>query len=242
MLQNKRVVVISGSSGIGLEVARQAVERGASVTITGRSVARLHRAAEAIGPNRATAAFDVTDRSELVRFFDGLGTFDHLVSCFGDTEWGSFLELDEARARAVIENKFWTQLFIVRAARDQIARDGSIVLTAGTTMDRGPVPYAAAFSVVGNTMLEVLVRGLCTEMAPVRVNLVEPTVTDTGLFADMAEDAKRKLFNDVASVLPIQRIPRPQEVARSYIHLLESGLVNGDRIRPDGGPMLMPNF
>lgn len=240
MIRDKHVVVISGSSGIGLEVARQAAERGAKVTITGRSTERLAAAAASISQNVATASFDATDRVSLGRFFDGFGTIDHLVSCFGDTEFGSFLDLDEKRAREVIENKFWAQLFIVRAARNYIARDGSIVLTAGTAFDRAVVPYATAFSAVGNTMLEVLVKGLSAELAPIRVNLVAPTLTNTALFDGMTQEARRKLFEDFAPKLPIMRVPQPHEVARSYIHLMESGLVNGDRIRPDGGPMLAP--
>jgi NAD(P)-dependent dehydrogenase (short-subunit alcohol dehydrogenase family) len=238
MIRGKRIVVISGSSGIGLEVARQATERGAQVTITGRSADRLKAASGLISSEVGTAAFDATDRAQLEHFFGEFGTIDHLVSCFGDTEWGGFLDLDEKRARAVVENKFWAQLLIVRAARKTIAIDGSIVLTAGTAIDRGIVPYGAAFSVVGNTMLEVLVRGLSAELAPVRINLIEPTVTNTALFDNMTDEARQQLFESVAWKLPIKRIPEPHEVALSYIHLMESDLVNGDRIRPDGGPML----
>ncbi|MCZ4344068.1 SDR family oxidoreductase [Sphingomonadaceae bacterium G21617-S1] len=238
MLSDKKIIVISGSSGIGLEVARQAASRGARVTITGRSVERLKSAAASLPLSVDTAAFDVTDRSELKRFLAGVGTIDHLVSCFGDTEWGGFLSLDEDRARQVVENKFWAQLMIVREACSIMAKDGSIVLTAGTAVDRGILPYGAAFSVVGNTMLEVLARGLAAELAPVRVNLIEPTVTNTPLFAGMTDQAREELFQNFARLLPLKRIPEPHEVARSYIHLMESGLINGDRVRPDGGPML----
>jgi NAD(P)-dependent dehydrogenase (short-subunit alcohol dehydrogenase family) len=238
MLEGKHVVVISGSSGIGLEVARLASLRGARVTITGRDEVRLKSAAGSVGGDVKTAAFDATDRVALQDFCTQSDMIDHLVSCFGDTEWGSFLDLDETRAREVVEHKFWAQLAIVRAARGKIALDGSLTLTAGTVWDRAPVPIPAAFSVVGNTALEVMVRGLAGELAPIRVNLIEPTVTDTPLFADMDASAKQELFDSYAPLLPIGRIPKPEEVARSYIHLMESGLINGDRIRPDGGPTL----
>lgn len=237
MIDGKQVVVIAASSGIGLEVARQAALRGALVTLTGRNRDRLKAAADSIGTSVTTAAFDATDRTQLSNFVQQLGRIDHLVSCIGDTEWGAFLELDEHRAREVVELKFWAQLSIVREVHRSMVKGGSITLTAGTSVDRGLLPYKAAFSVLGNTMLEVLVRGLSAEMAPVRVNLVEPTVTNTPLFSQMTEEHRRELFARFGSSLPIGRIPEPHEVARSYIHLMESDLVNGDRIRPDGGPM-----
>ncbi len=235
MLEGKRVVVIAGSSGIGADVARQAAEKGARVTITGRDPERLQSAAAAMPPGVETVAFDATDRAKVIEFFAGCGPIDHLVSCVGFTEQGTLLGHDEDRARMVLEHKFWAQLFIVRAAHAQIARDGSIVLTGGTSDERAIFPHFSAFSVIGNTAVGALVRGLAGEIAPVRINVVEPTLTQTPLLGPITAAVEELMARFVRSS-PAAKVPQPADVARSYIHAMESGLINGDRLRPDGGP------
>lgn len=78
-LDGKRVVVIGGSSGIGLAVARAALDAGAAVTIASRSQDRLDAAAAYLERRVETAALDVSDPEGLCRFFDGLGELHHLV-------------------------------------------------------------------------------------------------------------------------------------------------------------------
>jgi NAD(P)-dependent dehydrogenase (short-subunit alcohol dehydrogenase family) len=235
MLKGRRVIVIAGSSGIGAAVARQAAEKGARVTITGRDTKRLAAAVATMPAGVETSAFDATDRAQVTQFFSQIGAIDHLVSCIGFTERGSLLEHDEARARKVFEYKFWTQLFIVRTTHRQLARDGSIVLTGGTSQARAIYPHFSAFSVIGNTALGALVKGLAAEIAPVRINVVEPTLTQTPLIGEITP-AVQALFARFIAKSPTAKIPQPEEVARSYLHAMESGLINGDRLRPDGGP------
>lgn len=238
-LEGHHVAVIGGSSGIGLAVARTAAARGARVTVTGRDPDRLAAAVAAIGASARGEAFDGTAPEEVAAFFGGCGTIDHLVSCIGFSEPGTLLGHAEDRARRVIEHKFWAQLRIVRLALPAMARDGSITLTGGTAADRAGVPHPAAFSIIGNTALGALVQGLAAEIAPVRINVVEPTVTDTPLIDVMPPERKAAYFAQFAATSPVGRVPRPDEVALSYIHAMESGLVNGDRLRPDGGPTLV---
>lgn len=235
MLADRRVVVIGGSSGIGAQVAQQAADRGAAVIITGRDRERLVAATEAMPEGVDVAAFDATDRESVVGFFSDIGPFDHLVSCLGFTERGTALAHDETGARKVFEHKFWAQLFLVRAAHEQIAHDGSIVLTSGTTAERAIVPHFSAISVVANTAVGALVKGLAGELAPVRVNVVEPTLTQTPLLGP-STPAREEWFARFVAASPAGKVPQPADVARSYIHAMESGLINGDSLRPDGGP------
>ncbi|MFC4595638.1 SDR family oxidoreductase [Sphingobium tyrosinilyticum] len=238
-LSDRHVVVIAGSSGIGLAVAAAAAERGARVTVTGRDAARLAKAAAAIGRGTDTVVFDGTDGDEVARFFSKIGHIDHLVSCIGFSERGTLLGHAEEQARRVIEHKFWAQLRIVRQGLPVMSRDGSITLTGGTAADRAGVPHFAAFSIIGNTALGALVQGLAAEIAPVRINVVEPTVTNTPLMDILLPEQKASFFARFSATSPIGRVPQPQQVARSYIHAMESDLINGDRLRPDGGPTLV---
>src|ERR1700688_666343 len=84
-LQHKRVVVLGGSSGIGLEVAKQAVSQGASVVIASSSAERVQKAVESVGGEAQGQAVDVSDERAIASFFSKLGTFDHLVFTAGDS-------------------------------------------------------------------------------------------------------------------------------------------------------------
>jgi NAD(P)-dependent dehydrogenase (short-subunit alcohol dehydrogenase family) len=84
-LQDKRVVVLGGSSGIGLEVAKQAASQGASLVIASSSAERVQKAVESIGGEAQGQAIDVSDERAVATFFSKLGTFDHLVFTAGDS-------------------------------------------------------------------------------------------------------------------------------------------------------------
>src|ERR1700687_4514548 len=84
-LQHKRVVVLGGSSGIGLAVAEQAMSQGASVIIASSSAERVQKAVESIGGEAQGQAVDVSGGRAVATFFSKLGTFDHLVFTAGDS-------------------------------------------------------------------------------------------------------------------------------------------------------------
>src|SRR5260370_15973557 len=87
-LQNKGVVVLGGSSGIGLEVAKRAGSQGASVVMASSSAERVQKAVESVGGEAQGQAVDVSDERAVATFFSKLGTFDHLVFTAGDSLQG----------------------------------------------------------------------------------------------------------------------------------------------------------
>lgn len=84
-LQQKRVVVVGGSSGIGLAVARQAAEQGAKVVIVSSNTERVQKAVERIGGEAEGQAVDVSDEGAVEALFAKLGAFDHLIFTAGDS-------------------------------------------------------------------------------------------------------------------------------------------------------------
>ena len=84
-LQGKRVVVLGGSSGIGLATAQLAAAQGAKVVIASSSAERVHQAVESIGQEAQGQAIDVSDERAVATFFSKLGPFDHLVFTAGDS-------------------------------------------------------------------------------------------------------------------------------------------------------------
>src|SRR5579862_3697744 len=114
-LEHKRVVVLGGSSGIGLAVAEQAASQGAGVIIASSNAERVRKAAESIGGEAQGQAVDVADERAVATFFSKLGTFDHLVFTAGDTlHLHDLAATDLQQARHAFELRYWSALAAVK--------------------------------------------------------------------------------------------------------------------------------
>jgi NAD(P)-dependent dehydrogenase (short-subunit alcohol dehydrogenase family) len=235
-LRGGRLLVIGGSSGIGYEVARQAIALGGAVTITGRDPDRLTAAGTRLG-GVATARLDAHDEAALERFFAGLGPVDHVVSMVGDSMSGGFLTTTPEVMRHVLHSKFWANWMIGRHSAGVLRRGGSLTFTAGT----GGRPHEISASYVANLGIGALVTGLAHELAPDRrVNAVAPTFmgTRTAFWRDIAADELRRQQAGFEHQVPLKRVGTVADVASTYIHLIANAFVTGQVFAVDGGVML----
>jgi NAD(P)-dependent dehydrogenase (short-subunit alcohol dehydrogenase family) len=125
----KNIVILGGTSGIGLEVARGAIDEGATVCIVSKQLARLEKAradlARADSVHLTTQTIDVASEA-------AVKAFDHLVFTAGDDlPLGPLVDKDLTNARARFEIRFWGALAAVKHGARSIRRGGSIVLTSG---------------------------------------------------------------------------------------------------------------
>lgn len=154
-----RALVTGGSSGIGLETARQLVERGAKVAICGRDESRLNEAAKSIGALAIHA--DVAVEADVVRMVrqvvQAFGGYDVLINNAGFGVFAPLLETDlAAMQRVFATNVFGAMLVGRESARHFIAQDyGNIVNVASSAGRRGfagGTAYAASkFALSGMT-------------------------------------------------------------------------------------------
>ena len=122
-LAGQTVVVIGGSSGIGLETARRARDEGADVIITARDPDRLHRVGLELGAS--IAAFDATDFDRLERFFDELPTpIDHVLVTGPGPYYAPLAEFDFEEARRDVDAHLLLPLQVARNAAARFAREG----------------------------------------------------------------------------------------------------------------------
>jgi NAD(P)-dependent dehydrogenase (short-subunit alcohol dehydrogenase family) len=234
MLSDQTVVVIGGSSGIGAEIAQQAVAAGAQVVITGRDPTRLAVASDRIGARRA-ATLDAHDDVAVEAFFADLEAIDHLVSMVGDSMAGGFLTTTPETMRHVLGSKFLANWTIARHAASTLNPGGSITLTAGT----GGRPHEVSASYVANLGLGAMVEGLAVELAPhIRVNAVAPTFMDTAFWRDVPRADLEATTQQFLTRVPLGRLGAVQEVAAAYVHLMTNGFVTGQVLAVDGGVML----
>ena len=107
VLKGRRLLVIGGSSGIGLAVAQQAAEAGASVTIASRSRSKLDAALGGLAPGASAIQIDTADYLAIESFFAGEAAWDHVVVSAAQTTSGPLRKSSLADARVTMESKFW---------------------------------------------------------------------------------------------------------------------------------------
>jgi NAD(P)-dependent dehydrogenase (short-subunit alcohol dehydrogenase family) len=220
-----RVVVIGGSSGIGLATARLCRDKGWDVVIASRDPERADVDAEKV-------ALDVTDAAATRELFARLGAIDHLVTTTVARAGGPVRDLDLDAARHAFETKLWGPLAAIQVADVR----GSIVLTSGVLAHVPAVGGAATAAL--NGAVEGLVRTLAVELAPTRVNAVCPGFVDTPTWAGLDDDARQTMFDRLAGALPVGRVGAAEDLAHAIWLLLTNGFVTGTVLGVDGGHRL----
>jgi NAD(P)-dependent dehydrogenase (short-subunit alcohol dehydrogenase family) len=241
-LLDKKIVIVGGSSGIGLGVAASALERGADVVIVGRSPSKLNAAQRALGAANGRIrglAADMTQEAEIARLFAEIGAFDHLVATAGGAPPGDPIDrTDVESVRHFVDSKLIGAFLLAKHAVRFLARGGSMTFTSGINKDRPPVPGGSVVSAIAGSF-SYFARALSLELGPTRVNVVSPGWVDTPLFDALAGEAKRSLFEAMAARLPAGRIATPADIAPAYLFAMESEFITGQTLHIDGGQSLV---
>jgi len=237
-MQNKRIVVLGGTAGIGLAVAVRAAREGARVVVASHDPARVEGAVAHI-PGGQGRAVDLRSEAAVRALFDELGgPIDHLVYTAGEELLLSPLSaLDLQAARRFFELRYWGALAAVKAARPHLARDGSVVLTSGGAAHRPFPGFVIGASICA--AIEATARTLAIELAPIRVNVVTPGFVDTELWSNIPPDARAQMFREAAAKLPVGRVGTPEDLAEHYLAFMRGGYVTGQTLIVDGGHLLV---
>ncbi|RRK10036.1 SDR family oxidoreductase [Lactiplantibacillus garii] len=236
-LKGQRILIVGGTSGFGLEVAKQVLTRGAVVHVIGHTPAHVQRALRqltSLGVVHGTA-LDAQAGTAMGAFFERHAPFDHVLSFLGGAMGGGFLENSVTAIRATIEAKFFANLQLVQLASRRLNRHGTIVLTSGA----GGHPYDASGAIIGNQAINTLVAGVAVELAPdYRINAVAPTWTPTGLWRQLSPEQRQKQANEFSRGVPLRRVATVAEVASAYVYLMQNEFVTGQVLHVDGGVAL----
>jgi NAD(P)-dependent dehydrogenase (short-subunit alcohol dehydrogenase family) len=242
-LDGKVAVVTGGSSGIGFATAQQFVEEGAFVFITGRRRPELDKAKDEIGRHVTTVQGDVSVSADLDRLFrtvaEEKGKIDVVVANSGLVDPQVFGRITEASFDRTFNVNARGTLFTAQKALPLMNDGGSIILVgsiAGHVGVEGYTTYSAT-----KAALRSYARTWTKELKGrgIRVNVLSPGPIDTPIMDSQADskegaDAIRAAF---ASVIPLGRMGRPEEVAAAAVFLAsdESSFCAGMELSVDGG-------
>jgi NAD(P)-dependent dehydrogenase (short-subunit alcohol dehydrogenase family) len=228
------VVVVGGTSGLGLEVARHYAERGREVVLSGRDQQRAAAVAADLGGKASGIALDLARPAELADRLAGVGRVGYLVLAAIERDENRVREFDLEGATRLAILKLVGYAEAVHVLAPRIEDDGSLVLFGGRAMDR-PYPGSTMVSTV-NGGVTGLVHSLAVELAPVRCNAIHPGIVgDSPYWSAKGEPA----LQPVRDRTPSRRLVTMEDVVDAVVFLLENRSVNGVNLHVDGGWLLL---
>jgi NAD(P)-dependent dehydrogenase (short-subunit alcohol dehydrogenase family) len=232
-LAGQTVVVIGGSSGIGLETVRLARAEGAQIVVAGRDAERVSAVAREIGALQFEV-FDAEDPTAMARFFRELpGAIDHVMVTAGHPTYGRILDTSYEDARDALSSHMILFIESARNAAGKVKPGGSLIFMGGTGARRPAVGIGIASAVTA--AMPSLTANLALELAPVRVNLIAPGFVDSPLSAQLLGSDLEKRREHLREMLPIRRVVTPADVAALAIHLMSNTALTGATYDIDGG-------
>ena len=240
--EGKKVVIIGGTSGIGLATAKMLVDRGARVLVTGRSQAGLESAQKELGKGGIAVSSDarsLTDLDALAsRVNEEFDTFDLLFVNAGFSLFAPLENTTEATFDEMFNLNAKGPFFAVQKLAPLINEGGSIVITTSTANIKG-MPLIAAYG-GAKAALRSFARTFAAELLPrgIRVNAVSPGPTDTPIIGKAFSDKATAdhLTEQMREANPMKRFGTPEEVAKAVLFLaFDATFTTGLELPVDGG-------
>ena len=238
LLKGKKIILLGGTSGLGLATAKAASAEGADIIIGSGSQQRVDQALSQLPDGTLGQVVDLSQELHIEKFFSTTGSFDHLVYTAGENlNLNTIAGTDIAKAKSAFTIRYWGAYAAIKYGAPQIQPGGSINLISGTANARPGSGWSVASSICG--AIEGLVRAMAVELAPIRVNSVVPGVIETNLWNNMPEKNRSELYQSMEKTLLLKRVGQAQDVALAFIYLMKQSFGTGQNLVVDGGTLLV---
>ena len=240
--QGKNVVIIGGTSGMGLATAKMLLDGGARVLVTGRSKAGLESAEKELGKGALVVSSDarsLTDIDALAsRVKAEFDTFDLLFVNAGFSIPTPLESVSEAIYDEMFDLNAKGPFFAVQKLAPMINRGGAVVLTTSVANVKG-MPGQATYG-AAKAALRSFARTLAAELVPreIRVNAVSPGPIDTPILDKVFPDKNvaAQVREKTIGMVPMKRFGTSEEIARAVLFLaFDATFTTGAELPVDGG-------
>jgi NAD(P)-dependent dehydrogenase (short-subunit alcohol dehydrogenase family) len=242
-LQNKTALITGGTSGIGLETARQFIAEGARVAVTGSSAARIEAARAELGDKALVIQADAgnVDGQKVVAdaVKNAFGHLDILFVNAGVAEFGPIEQWSEAAFDKSVAVNVKGPFFLVQALLPVLSKPASIVLNTSINAHIG-MPNSSVYALTKGALL-TLAKTLSGELIGrgIRVNAVSPGPIATPLYGKLggSEADSKAMAAAIQAQIPVGRFGDPSEVAKTIVFLAsdEAAYIVGSELVIDGG-------
>ncbi len=226
------VLIVGGTHGIGLEIARRYAGQGWSVVVAGRDGSHAKTVAAEVGGDTRGLALDLSEPEGVADALADVDAVDHIVLSAIIRDTNTIENYDIAAARYLAIMKLVGYTAVVSALRDRLAEDGSIVLFGGRAKDR-PYPGSTTVSAV-NGGISGMVRSLALQLAPRRVNAIHPGIVGDSPYWSEKSD----YIANIRQATPTGRNVAMEDIVDGVDFLIRNRSVNGIDLYVDGGWLL----
>ncbi len=237
-LTGKKIIILGGSSGLGLATAKAAAEEGANVIVVSSNQGRIDQALAELPQGSEGYAADLSNEQHIREFFDKTGRFDHLVYTAGENITSNMAnDTDIEKAKDFFTIRFWGAFAAIKYGASFINEGGSISLMSGSFGQRPSKGYSLGATICG--AMDAFTRAMAVELAPIRVNNIAAGVIKTNLWNNLSEADRDGFYNYLESTLLLKRVGEADDIAQAFVYLMKQPYTTGQSLIIDGGAVLV---
>lgn len=233
MAEGRHVLIVGGTSGLGLAVARHFADAGDFVVLTGRSDTRAKEVAASLGARARGLGVDLAAPETIADALGDIERVDHLVLAAIERDSNAVASYDIAGAQRLVTLKLVGTTEVVHALLPRMPDEASVVIFGGRAKDR-PYPGSTTVSTVNGGVVG-LVNALALEIAPRRVNAIHPGIVGDSPFWSAKPP---EVLEGYRSRTPTGRLATMAQVVDAVDFLLRNRAVNAVNLYVDGGWLL----
>lgn len=237
-LNKKRVIVLGGSSGIGLAAAKAAAAEGAEVVIVSSNQSRIDSALGELPAGSQGYAVDLSQEMNIKNFFGQIGYFDHLIYTAGENITMSMVDdTDIENGKDFFIIRFWGAFAAIKYGKAYINPGGSVTLMSGNFGQRPAKGYSLGATICG--AMDAFTRAMAVELAPIRVNNIAAGVIKTNLWNNLSEEDREGFYTYLENTLLLKRVGEAEDIAQAFVYLMKQPYTTGQSLVTDGGAVLV---
>ena len=237
-LKNQRVIILGGSSGLGLATAIAAAEEDAVIVIVSSNQSRIDSALKELPKGSLGFVVDLSREENIKNFFDRIGRFDHLVYTAGENITMSMVNnTDIEKAKDFFTIRFWGAFAAIKYGALYINEGGSVTLMSGSFGQRPSKGYSLGATICG--AMDAFTRAMAVELAPIRVNNIAAGIIKTNLWNNLSEEDRAGFYKHLESTLLLKRVGVAEDIAKAFVYLMKQPYATGQSLITDGGAVLV---